>query len=61
MLIFVFVSLPANQIGKLALYVAAGGIQPNRVLPVMLDCGTDNEALLADPYYLGVQHSRLRK
>jgi malic enzyme len=46
-------------IGKLALYVAGGGIDPRRVLPVMLDCGTDNESLLNDPFYLGVPHRRL--
>lgn len=47
-------------IGKLALYCAAGGIPPHRVLPVMLDCGTDNPRLLKDPYYLGTQHPRLQ-
>lgn len=46
-------------IGKLALYVAAGGINPRKVLPVMLDLGTDNEALSRDPWYLGVTHPRL--
>ena len=47
-------------IGKLALYVAAGGIDPRKVLPVMLDLGTDNAALQSDPWYLGMTHSRLR-
>jgi malate dehydrogenase (oxaloacetate-decarboxylating)(NADP+) len=47
-------------IGKLALYVAAGGIHPAKVLPVMLDTGTNNEALLEDPFYLGMQHPRLK-
>ena len=47
-------------IGKLSLYVAAGGIDPRRTLPIMLDAGTDNPALLKDPYYLGKQHKRLR-
>jgi len=46
-------------IGKLDLYVSGGGIHPSFVLPVMLDVGTNNEALLKDPYYLGLQHPRL--
>jgi malic enzyme len=46
-------------IGKLALYVAAGGIDPRKVLPVMLDLGTDNVALQQDPWYLGMTHPRL--
>jgi malate dehydrogenase (oxaloacetate-decarboxylating)(NADP+) len=46
-------------IGKLVLYTAAGGIDPRRTLPVMLDAGTDNEALLADPLYLGLRRRRL--
>lgn len=47
-------------IGKLALYCAAGGIAPHRVLPVVFDAGTNNEALLQDKYYLGVQRKRLK-
>jgi malate dehydrogenase (oxaloacetate-decarboxylating) len=47
-------------IGKLALYTAAGGIDPSRTMPVMLDAGTDNEALLSDPLYLGWRHQRVR-
>jgi len=47
-------------IGKLALYVAAGGIAPHRVMPVCLDVGTDNEGLLADPFYCGIKQNRIR-
>jgi len=46
-------------IGKLALYCAAGGIAPHRVLPVMFDAGTDNPALQKSELYLGLQHPRL--
>ncbi|XP_038982452.1 NAD-dependent malic enzyme 62 kDa isoform, mitochondrial [Phoenix dactylifera] len=46
-------------IGKLDLYVAAAGMNPQRVLPVMIDVGTNNEKLLKDPLYLGLQEHRL--
>lgn len=46
-------------IGKLALYCAAGGIAPHRVMPVVLDTGTDNEEYLKDDYYMGVKEKRL--
>jgi malate dehydrogenase (oxaloacetate-decarboxylating) len=48
------------SIGKLAVYTAAAGIHPDRVIPVMLDAGTDRESLLNDPLYVGNRHSRVR-
>ena len=47
-------------IGKLAVYIAAAGLHPRRVIPVVLDCGTDNPALLDDEMYLGNRHPRVR-
>jgi malate dehydrogenase (oxaloacetate-decarboxylating) len=46
-------------VGKLAVYTAAAGIDPNRALPVMLDVGTDRQALLDDPMYIGNRHPRV--
>ena len=47
-------------IGKLMVYTAAAGINPNKVLPLVLDVGTDNKQLLDNPLYLGNRHERVR-
>jgi malate dehydrogenase (oxaloacetate-decarboxylating) len=48
------------SVGKLAVYTAAAGVDPRRVVPVSLDVGTNNEGLLNDPLYLGNGHARVR-
>jgi malate dehydrogenase (oxaloacetate-decarboxylating)(NADP+) len=47
-------------IGKLAIYTACAGVHPARCLPVILDAGCNNEALRADPLYLGLKRPRVR-
>lgn len=50
----------AISIGKLSIYTVAGGMGPDKTLPVELDVGTDRDDLLRDSLYLGVRHHRLR-
>jgi malate dehydrogenase (oxaloacetate-decarboxylating) len=50
----------AISAGKLAVYVAAAGLHPRRIIPVVLDAGTDNQTLLAEDVYVGARHPRVR-
>lgn len=47
------------SVGKLMVYTAAAGIDPQTVLPVVLDYGSNRESLLKDPFYLGNRHKRI--
>ena len=45
--------------GKILVYTAAAGIDPAKVLPVVLDAGTNRQSLIDDPLYLGLHHERI--
>ncbi|MBV9207494.1 MAG: NAD-dependent malic enzyme, partial [Actinobacteria bacterium] len=50
----------AISAGKLAVYAAAAGLHPRRIIPLVLDTGTDNQQLLAEEVYVGARHPRVR-
>lgn len=47
------------SVGKLMVYTGAMYLDPNRVLPVVLDAGTNRQSLLDDPLYVGLRHKRV--